>query len=413
MLEIVQRYRAAAPRRVIGLMSGTSVDGVDAVLVEISGQRRETEWRILQHHSTPYPPALQEAILSLSAGQPARLEGDPPPSAQIALLDVWTAEVFAEAALACVRSAGRDVSNIDLVASHGQTVSHLPHDTKLGDISVRATLQLGRGAVIAARTGLPVVADFRAADVALGGQGAPLVPFADWALFAEAEKVRAIQNLGGIGNVTYLPGDRLEDVIAFDTGPANMLVDAAVRALSEGRESYDRDGESARRGRVSSRLMKWLLGRPYYLRKPPKSTGHEEFGNAYFEEMLNEAGRLGVTGENLIATLTYLGPRAAVEAYHAYLPVFPEEIILGGGGSRNPVMVDAFRQLCPKAQIRTHEDFGIPAQAKEGLAFAILANETLCGGASSVPGATGAAAPAILGCLYPPPVINGPYPSRS
>ncbi len=390
--------------KIVGLMSGTSVDGVDAALVELLGHGQNTQWTLLRHTQYPFPADLQRAVLDVSVGQSAQAALQTAfPAGQLARLDAWMGEVFAAAALECIRDAGIAPRDVDAVASHGQTVCHLPDAVLLGGNDVRSTLQLGSGAVIAARTGLPVLCDFRSADLALGGQGAPLAPFADWVLFAKAVTVRVVQNLGGIGNLTYLPNTEFAGVRAFDTGPANMLVDGAVQQISGGQERFDRDGARAQRGSVSTPLLTHLLDHPFLHRQPPKSTGREDFGESYLTGVMNRAQQLRLSEDDLVATLTAVGPESAARAYRHFLPQFPEEIILGGGGSLNPIIVDHFRRLCPGTAVRTHEEFGIPAQAKEALAFAILANETLHGNPSNVPTATGASGPAVLGCLYPPP----------
>lgn len=403
-MNLFTRYSEAPSHKILGLMSGTSVDGVDAALVELSGHGRDTRWSLIHYSQLALPAALRGAVLQISAGRDAQAPlQTATPAGQIARLDAWIGEIFAVAALECVRDAGLAAQDVDVIASHGQTVCHHPEAIALDGTLVRSTLQLGRGAVIAARSGLPVLCDFRSADMALGGQGAPLAPFVDWVLFAQAGTVRVVQNLGGIANLTYLPGAEFGGIRAFDTGPANMLVDAAVRQMTGGKEDFDRDGCRARRGAVSAPFLKLLFDHPFLQREPPKSTGHEDFGESYLLDMLKEARQLGLTDDDVVGTLTAIGPETAVDAYRRFLPQFPDEIVLGGGGSLNPVVVEHFRRLCPGAAIRTHEEFGIPAQAKEALAFAILANESLHGNPSNVPAATGASGPAILGCLYPPP----------
>lgn len=385
-------------------MSGTSADAVDAVLVELSGCGSGTTWKLLQHSQQALPDSLRDAVLAMARGQPPPAPlGGRSPAAQVALLDQWMGELFAAAAMRCLSEAGLGPGAADLAACHGQTICHLPDAVDAGGFQLRTTLQIGSAPLIAARLGLPVISDFRRADMALGGQGAPLAPYADWVLFAKPGSARAIQNLGGIGNVTYLAGPP-EEMIAFDTGPANMVLDAAVRTLTEGRLRFDEDGRMASRGRISPALLKRLLDHPFLSKKPPKSTGHEDFGEEYWREVRGWAAAEHVGSDDLVATLTAIPAEAAARAYRDYLPRFPDEVILGGGGSLNPVMVDHFRRLCHPAVIRRHEEFGIAAQAKEGLIFAILANETMHGNPSNVPHATGASGGAVLGCLHLPPL---------
>ena len=386
--------------RVIGLMSGTSVDGIDAVLCSLYGEGRRIAWSILHHTHYPFPRSLRHAILELAGGRrPHAFCNQPHYASPLVLLDVWLGEVFARAALQCAVEAGIETRSIDLIASHGQTVGHFPSPVTVAGEPLRGTLQIGSGAIIAARTGVNVVCDFRAADMAEGGQGAPLVTYADWALFSLPAHVRIVQNLGGIGNLTFLPGTSLDEVIAFDTGPANMVLDGAMQKLCD--QPFDRDGAIAARGAVSDPMLSWLLEHPYFQRPPPRSTGREEFGESYLSNVLTFASDRRISPEDVIATLTAAGAASAWDAYRRFLPRMPDEIILGGGGSLNLFVVEQYRKLSGRIPVRTHEDFGIPAQAKEALAFAILGRESLFGRPANVPSATGARRAAVLGCLYP------------
>jgi anhydro-N-acetylmuramic acid kinase len=280
---------------------------------------------------------------------------------------------------------------IDLVACHGQTISHTPHR--------RATLQIGEAAVIAARMGVPVISDFRAADMAVGGHGAPLVPYVDWCLLTHPTKTRAIQNVGGIGNVTYLPaGAAPEQVIGFDTGPGNMLIDRAAAEWTS--KAFDEDGRLAAQGRVEQRLLAWLMEHPFLKRKPPRSAGREEFGEAYWQEIRTRAAGIGAA--DVTATLTHFTAETIADSYSRYFPRMPDDVIVGGGGARNPMLMKMLRERLAPIPALVHEDVGMNGDAKEALAFAILANETMLGHPSNLPSVTGASRPVLLGKITLP-----------
>ncbi|MHB9025999.1 MAG: anhydro-N-acetylmuramic acid kinase [Armatimonadota bacterium] len=380
------------PRRIVGLMSGTSLDGVDAALIEVSGGIPPAGLRVVTHLTRPYTAEEHDRIFSLlrtPVELPALTAGN-----------AWLGEVFAEAALAVIEQAGLKSEEVDAIASHGQTIWHIPpEEGQLG-----STLQIGEPCVIAERTGILTVADFRPRDMAAGGQGAPLVPFADYLLFRDDEKSVAVQNIGGIANVTYLPrGCRAEEVIAFDTGPGNMLIDAMVRKHTGQQEKYDHDGRRAAGGQVNERLLATLLEHPYYAQSPPKSTGRETFGSRYADQVYGEIGRAIKNGDDLIATITALTAESIARAYRDYLlPRGPiDEVILGGGGARNPTLRSMLMKRLPGIPIRTHEHHGIPSDAKEAIAFALLGHATLCGAPANLPAATGAAHPVVLGMIIP------------
>ena len=275
-----------------------------------------------------------------------------------------------------------------------------------------STLQIGEPAIIAETTGIPVIADFRVRDLAAGGQGAPLVPYADWALLTDPQHPRIIQNIGGIGNLTMLPPKgRLEHVIAFDTGPGNMVIDAVTSAVTGGREKFDRNGRIASKGTVCQPLLEWCLKHSYLSRRPPKTTGREEFGEPFVREFLNQARKERLKVEDQVATSTAFTAASIAKAYREF--VFPRfaksganlnrlQIIVGGGGAKNGTLMRMLAEEFPFAGVLSHEDVGMPNEAKEALAFALLAFETLCGRPSNVPGATGAKHPAILGKIVLP-----------
>lgn len=390
--ERARRYAEKPERLVLGLMSGTSVDGVDAALVRIAGSGRQTRAALLAFRILPFPADLRDRVLSLSHG-----EGNAETVSQTSFA---LGALFAEAAEAALAEAGVARGDLDLVASHGQTISHTPPG---------ATLQIGEPAVIAQRLGVPVISDFRAADVAAGGQGAPLVPYADWCLLTHPTKTRAIQNIGGIANVTYLPPDAApEDAIGFDTGPGNMLIDRAAAWTTEGRLRCDTDGKMAGEGRADPALLAWLLGHPFLAKPPPRSAGREEFGESFWQSVRGEAERRGCRPLDLVATLTLFTAEAIAAAYRTFLPRLPDdrsvlcEMIVGGGGARNPTLMRMLREHSVADRVLTHEEVGIDGDAKEALAFAVLANETMLGNPSNLPSVTGASRPAILGKLTLP-----------
>ncbi len=386
-----QRKQNGKASYIVGLMSGTSADGIDAVVAAISAKPR-LKATVVAHLHHPFPQKLRAKIIDVS------LHGH---VAEICELNFYLGELFADAALAVIRKA--KLVQIEAIASHGQTIHHLP------DAQSPSTLQIGEAAIIAARTGIPTIADFRVADMAAGGQGAPLVTYADWALLTDSRRPRIIQNIGGIANLTFLPaGAEIDSVIACDTGPGNMVIDGVINALSRGKKTFDAAGELAAGGKVSERLLKELMKHPFLGRVPPKTTGREEFGETFILRVLERAGHLKLSAQDTVATTTAFTIESIVDAYQRF--VFPRikrdhrdliQIVLGGGGAKNSTLRRMLEQKSG-CEILTHEDFGIDNNAKEALAFAILAYETLHGRPSNVPSATGARSPAMLGKLVMP-----------
>lgn len=378
--------------RVMGLMSGTSLDGIDAALVEVEGSGTDDlRARVLHFLTVDLTDAqrgqIHDAIVAGTAETLCALHAD-------------VGEWFADAALACCARAGIDVRTVDAIGSHGQTVWHRPPaEGRRG-----ATLQLGDAATIAERTGRPVVSDFRARDVAAGGQGAPLVPWTDQLLFAVPDRARALQNLGGIGNVTRVPPrGSAEPVWAFDTGPANSLIDAAVEIATGGRHRFDRDGRLAARGRIDPALLEELLRHPYFAAEPPKSTGREEFGRPFVERLVEAIQPEGDQDwMDLVATLTELTARTVADAYHRWvIPRGIDEVVLTGGGARNPVLSERIRALLHPLPVLDGGALDVDPDAKEAVAFAVLAWAHLRGIPANLPSATGAAGPRVLGSLTP------------
>jgi len=378
-------YEVQPSRLLLGLMSGTSVDAVTAALVRLRGAVPEVSIELLGHRQHPIP-----SDVAASVRNPQSLS-----AADVAVLNFRLGEVFAEAALALMSQVSLTSAHVDAIASHGQTIVHLPDHG--------ATLQIAEPSVIAERTGILTVAEFRYRDMAAGGQGAPLVPLADYALFRSDSLNRAVQNLGGIANVTWLPaGGSLYGVVAFDTGPGSMVIDEFARLVSDGARDMDVNGETAARGRVDESQLGRLLRHPFFARRPPKTTGREGFGREYAHTVHAELTAAGLSPEDCLATVTALTAASIVESYRAYLPALPDEVILGGGGAHNPTLVAMLRERLPGVRLLRHEDFGIPDVAKEAVAFCILANETLLGRPGNVPTATGASRAVPLGKIVFP-----------
>ncbi len=378
-------------KRVAGLMSGTSADGVDAAIVDISrrGAQHPADVKVIAFDTFPYRPELRRRIFALFQPETGRVD-------DICRTNFVLGEVFAEAVIKLAKKSGVALSSIDLIGSHGQTIYHIPRGR------VRSTLQIGEPCIIAERTGITTVADFRPRDIAAGGEGAPLVPYADYVLFAHRRKTRAIQNIGGIANVTFLPAcGEMKDVIAFDTGPGNMILDHLVCRLTKGRAKYDAGGRRAGRGKVHAALLAGLMKHKYLRRRPPKSTGREEFGTPLADRLLADGKKLGLNAADILSTATAFTAESIADAYRRFLPKSPDEVILCGGGARNGSLAKMLRQRLSPAKVLLTDDFGISADAKEAVSFAILAHATICGMAGNAPSATGAKCSVVLGKIVP------------
>jgi anhydro-N-acetylmuramic acid kinase len=369
---------------VIGLMSGTSADGIDAALVEWPESEATTPFRLVAHAEAPFPAPLQQRIHALAAAQ---LPGDAV-LAEYAALDVELGERFAQAAIAVAEAAGVALAAIDGVASHGQTVAHHPE--------LRASLQIGDPSVIAERTGCTTVADFRARDIALGGQGAPLAPFFHWAAFSSPDENRVVLNLGGIANITWLPSSREPGaVVAFDTGPANSLVDGVISSITQGRERMDRDGARARRGCVDEELLRRLLDDDYLEQAPPKSTGRERYGTAAAEQLVASSRDANRKPEDLVATLVAFTAESIGLACRKLLPREDpaakqiDRLVVGGGGAANPALFAALGAALPGVAIDRFDDHGVPVQAAEAMAFSLMGRNALLGLPNHLPRCTG------------------------
>ena len=374
-------------------MSGTSADGIDAALVQIAPGNPLPRLSLLHFRQTPFPAQLRAEILACTGSPEGTVD-------RVCRLNAWLGEAFAEAALGCLREAGVPRQEVALVGSHGQTLHHQPPGPERP--APPATLQVGSPAIIAERTGITTVADFRPRDLAAGGEGGPLAPLFHAALFRVPGRARIVLNLGGIANVTYLPpGAGTEGVLAFDVGPGNSLLDALAARLSGGTETCDRDGALAGRGRPSRALLARLMLHAFLRRRPPKSTGRETFGPAFLEGILAWPEAHGVTPPDLAATLTAFTARAVSEAITTFLPSGAADLLLCGGGSRNPSLVKALAEACPDLRCLVTDEAGFPARAVEAAAFALLAYLTATGRPGNIPAATGARAPVILGSITP------------
>ncbi len=376
-------------RLAIGLMSGTSADGVDAVLVRINGCGKETKVESLAFLTRPYDQAIRERVLA--AGEAT--------ASEVALLNFELGEIFAAAALKAIEFGGTKPQIVDFIASHGQTIYHDP-DREDGK---RSTLQIGEGSVIAERTGIPVICDFRPRDIAAGGTGAPLVPYVDCLLFRHAEKSRVLLNLGGIASLTILPaGSSMSDVLAFDVGPCNMLLDALAEILLD--KPRDEGGELAASGRPCKPLLDEFMAHPYFGAKPPKSTGRELFGDRYASKFLAAARRNGLNERDTLASAGEFVIESVSQALETLVPPSyreVNEVIVSGGGTNNRMLMDGLAKAFRSSLVVTSREYGINPDAKEAIAFAILGNETLEGRPANLPMATGATKQAVLGKICP------------
>jgi anhydro-N-acetylmuramic acid kinase len=388
---LIRKIAAKKKMRVAGLMSGTSVDGVDVAVVDITKQKVH----LLAFDVFPYPPALRREILRLCRPETARLDN-------ICHYNFVLGEVFADAIIKLCRKSGIPLSSIDLVGSHGQTIYHNPRGKRYSRTTIRSTLQIGEPSIVAHRTGITTVADFRPRDIAAGGEGAPLVPYADYFLFGHNRLSRAVQNIGGIANVTFLPrGCKQDDIIAFDTGPGNVVIDSIIRLISGGKQRLDPAGKMAAQGTIDKRLLNEMLRHPFLRRRPPKSTGREEFGDFFANRIYQQATQKGLSDFCLIATVTAFTANSIARAYHQFLPTMPDEVILCGGGSHNNTLVEMLQSKLPNVKMLSTEDFGISVDAKEAVSFAILAWATIKGLTNNVPSVTGADRPVVLGKIIP------------
>lgn len=375
--------------RVIGLISGTSVDGIDAALVEISGTLTDLKIELIAGKTYPYQPELREQILEVCAGKSVSM-------LELAALDDAIAHNFAQVA----NQIQTDHKKAELIGSHGQTVYHRPPEkNQLG-----YTLQLGRGALISHLTNIKTISNFRVADIEVNGHGAPLVCKVDAYLLSDDKLSRCVQNIGGISNVTYLPSREIIDweldILGWDTGPGNSLLDLAVFQLSNGTKTYDHNGEWASTGNICFPLVKKWLNHSYFAQKPPKSTGRELFGWDYFQECLKDANEYNLNDADILATLTELTASSIIDNYHRFLPKMPEQVLLCGGGSKNLYLKERLQIGLEKIKVLTTDEVGLNSDSKEAIAFAVLAYWRALGIPGNLPVVTGAKKPVLLGEIH-------------
>lgn len=397
-LERLMHVATKYSRRIIGLMSGTSLDAIDVAMVRIEKHGLTAKVRLEHFREFPYPPKIRSVVRELFDPKRARID-------DICRYDFILGEVFAAAVLRMLKETKVKAESVDLIASAGQTIWHDPElsiiqpdvDWIEGPIETRSTFAIGQSAVIAERTGIITVGDLRVRDVAAGGQGAPLVPYFDWVLLRHKSRGRCIQNIGGIGNVTYIPPRaNWDDVIAFDTGPGNMIIDELAWVATNGRQTYDVDGALGEAGKVRQDLLERWMADPYFAKLPPKTTGRELFGAQFANRIIDESP--GIDLHDLIATATALTAESIARAYRDFVhPLGPvHEVMLAGGGAKNPTLVRMLAERMPKQKLKIYK----ASEAKEAMAMAMIANDSVVGLVTNVAGATGGR-PTVLGkiCL--------------
>lgn len=378
---------------VLGMMSGTSGDGIDAAVVQLTGQPPSLSWKLVKHIHIPFPQALQDEIFACFNPKTSGVD-------RLCALNFALGKVYAQAAGQAIAQSGLHKEEIDLVGNHGQSMWHIPSGPQA------STLQIGEAAVIAELTGITTIHNFRARDMAAGGQGAPLVSYVDTLLFSHPEITRVLQNIGGIANGTYLPNAqrRAQGVrpFAFDTGPGNMLIDDAMRRISGGKLQFDQDGALAAQGKVAEELLaQWIDGEPYFHLPPPKTTGRELFGAQYGAALWEQAQRMRLNGADYATTVTAFTARTIADAYRHFMPSMPAEVVVSGGGAYNRTLLKMLAAEIAPARVTTIDELGLPPDAKEAVAFAVLAYETWHNRPGNLPAATGALRPVVLGDITP------------
>jgi anhydro-N-acetylmuramic acid kinase len=395
------RARSNKSIRVVGLMSGTSADGIDVAVARISGAPPNISAKIEHATAISFPREIRETILRIANGATSS-------SAEISELNFVLGKLFGDAVIEACGRFRISVSSIGLVGSHGQTIFHQGNPSRVrGTAHLASTLQIGEPSIIAARTGITTIGDFRPADMAVGGQGAPLVPFVDYLLYRDAKIGRVALNIGGIGNVTVIPAGSIpENVFAFDTGPGNMIIDALIQHYSHGKSRYDFNAEFAITGQVWPGLLDSLLKDHYFRIRPPKSAGREQFGEPYTQKLIKWGEKHRASPADIVRTATSFTALTIVDAWHRYIAQRAEinQLIVAGGGVHNPLIMAQLAAALDGVEVTTSAALGVPEDGKEAFAFAILAYETFHGRAANLPSATGAKRCAILGkvCYAPP-----------
>ncbi|MFH0925918.1 MAG: anhydro-N-acetylmuramic acid kinase [bacterium] len=388
-------------KRVIGLMSGTSLDGIDASLVEINGCGLETETKLIAFNTYPYSSEVRKKILECCSPVTGTVD-------KVCYLNFLLGELFAEACIKITREAKLSLQDIDLIGSHGQTIYHQPMPKPGDGYHLKSTLQIGEPSVIVERTGIATVSDFRSRDVAAGGEGAPLTPYMHYLVFGNKNhnnKNRLIINIGGIANFTLLPScAEVSDIIGFDTGPGNIVIDGVTRRVTEWQKLFDTDGKLASEGSLNEELLSELMKHPYLSLQPPKTTGREEFGEDYVEKLIQKAKVMNILDLDLVHTVTAFTVECILHHYKIYIQLQSQidEVIIGGGGIMNKTLMEMLKRGFDPVPIYTFDDFNIPSKAFESVSFAILANETINGVPANLPKVTGARKAVVLGKIVEP-----------
>ncbi len=378
---------------VLGMMSGTSADGIDAAIVELTGQPPFLSWKLIKHSHVPFSEAIHTEIFACFNPRTSGVD-------RLCALNFALGQAYAHAASQVIEQCGLRNQDIDLIGNHGQSVWHIPSGPQA------STLQIGEAAVIAEMTGITVIHNFRARDMAAGGQGAPLVSYVDTLLFSHPQTSRVLQNIGGIANGTFLP-DSLQisqgaRPFAFDTGPGNMLIDDAIRRSSGGQLQFDADGALAGQGKVAEELLsQWIEAEPFFHLPPPKTTGRELFGEHYGAALWDQAKQLHLSDADYVATVTAFTARTIAGAYRDFLPAMPEEVVVSGGGAYNRSLLKMLAAEVAPARVISIDELGMPPDAKEAVAFAVLAYETWHNRPGNLPAATGARRAVVLGDITP------------
>ena len=393
-MQLMTKYPRHKKLKIIGLMSGTSCDGVDLALIETEGSGPDVRYTLQQQFHQAYTDLQKETLLHL-------LEPGKADAKALSQINFYLAGLWSEAIEKFLKMEKISPEQIDLIGSHGQTIYHQPAPEKFIDRSITSTLQLGDPAVLAQLTGITTIGDFRVADVAVGGQGAPLVPFIDWMLFSRFKKNLLVVNIGGIANFTFIPASgNKEAVMAFDTGPGNMLIDQLMQRLYE--QSYDENGAKARLGQFSQRLFDFLIKTdPYPQTPPPKSTGREHYGKNFVITLLKKAFRWRIQEPDIIHTVSRYTAYTIWQAYDQYIQKPLDAVYVGGGGSRNPFLMETLAEYFGSIPVGETGAMGMDADFKEAISFALLANELIRGNTGNLPGVTGALRPVFLGKICP------------
>lgn len=378
-------------RLAIGLMSGTCTDGIDAALVRIEGSHLDTKVKLMHFITIPYEDSLRQRLLDIASGNSFASE-------EICKMNFLLGHLSLAACIKVCEEANVHITDLDFVGSHGHTIFHQPHESVYFNHKITSTLQIGEASIISETLKCPVVSDFRVRDMAAGGGGAPLVPYTEYLLYSKKGKNIALQNIGGIGNITFLPADNdMNNVFAFDTGPGNMIIDALVSIYTNGNCHYDKNGDIASSGNIHSELLNCLLKDEYIYKLAPKTTGREYYGEAFVKKLLSIANTLQVNMQDTIATATMFTAKSIEIGIKNNFKQKPEELIIGGGGSYNKALLRNIKSSLPYCKVITNEDLGLNSNAKEAIAFAVLANETLFGKTNNIPRATGAKHSVIMG----------------